>query len=68
MTDEEYLRAAGWEHWTYANPDLLPDPGVWADPRSLDQARKLSLESAVAEQRRRDQPSLFGPSLPELFA
>lgn len=54
MTDEQYLRAAGWQHWQYANPDLLPDAGVWADPKSLDGAHKLSLAAAVAEQRQRD--------------
>lgn len=59
MTDEEYLKAAGWQHWNYANPALLPDPGVWADPRVLDRARKVSLAQALADQRERDQEALF---------
>lgn len=59
MSDEDYLRAAGWQHWNYANPALLPSPGVWADPKSLDRARKLTLAAAVAEQQKRDQQGLF---------
>lgn len=52
VDEEAYLRAAGWQHWNYGNPDLLPDPGVWADP--LGKTRHLSLERAVAEQQKRD--------------
>lgn len=59
MSDEAYLKAAGWQHWTYANPDLLPDAGVWRDPKAVEGARKLPIAAAVSEQRRRDQPGLF---------
>lgn len=53
--EETYLRGAGWIHWQYGNPDLLPDPGLWADPILVNgHSPKHPLERAVSIQRKRD--------------